>query len=90
MPRLRNISPSEFSLFAPAGEADSLTVSPDQVIDVPGQLAAVQPTDAYQIGEDDDARLWPHSIWQLVEDTPPPAPFVTPSINVPPAASEEN
>jgi hypothetical protein len=86
--RLRNISPNEFSLFARAGESDALTVSPDQVIDVPGELAAVQPADAYQIGEDDNARLWPHSVWQLVEDTPP-KPVATPSTTVPPAASKE-
>lgn len=87
MPRLRNISPNEFSLFAPAGEADSMAVSPGDDIDVPGELAAEQPSDAYQIGEGDDARLWPHSLWQLA-DTPA---VQTPVISVPQAAAgEEN
>lgn len=90
MPRLRNISPNEFSLFARAGESDALTVSPDQVIDVPGELAAEQPADAYQIGDGDDARLWPHSVWQLVDPPATPAAFSTPSISVPLAAGEEN
>lgn len=87
MPRLRNISPNEFSLFARAGDTDALTVSPNQVIDVPGDLAAEQPEDAYQIGVDDSVRLWPHSVWQLVDEkpsTPPAIPIV------PPAASKEN
>lgn len=88
--RLRNISPNEFSLFAPMGGADSLTVSPAQIIDVPGDLAEVQPADAYQIGEGDDARLWPHSVWQLADPPATPAAFSTPSISVPLAAGEEN
>lgn len=83
MLRLRNISPNELDVFAPAGEADSMTVKPGQEISVNGDLAAVQPDDAYQIGED-DARLWPKSLWLLVTDTP-----VTPTFTAS-STTEEN
>jgi hypothetical protein len=85
MLRLRNASPNELDVFAPAGEADSLHVQPGQEITVNGDLAADQPADAYQVGEGDDARLWPHSLWQLVED---PKSTVTPPYTAP--VSEEN
>jgi hypothetical protein len=90
MPRLRNISPHELDVFRPAGEADTFHVAAGQEITVNGDLAAEQPADAYQIGEGDDARLWPHSVWALVQDTPPAA-VPEPSISVPlPAAGEEH
>src|ERR1700733_9576669 len=71
MPRLRNISPHGLDVFAPAGEADTFHVEAGQEITVNGGLAAEQPTDAYQIGGGDEARLWPHSRWELVQDPPP-------------------
>ncbi len=84
MLRLRNISPNELDVFAPAGEADSMTVQPGQEISVNGDLAAEQPSDAYQIGEDDAARAWPKSLWLLVTNTP-----VTP-VSSAPSTTKEN
>lgn len=70
MPKLRNISGTHLSLFAPAGERDSIPVEPDQVVDVPGELAPDQYPDAHVIGVGDDARAWPKAIWELVTDKP--------------------
>lgn len=70
MPKLRNVSGAGLSLFAPEGEADAITIEPDQVIDVPGELAAEQPPDAHVVGDGDDARAWPKATWELVTDKP--------------------
>jgi hypothetical protein len=68
MPKLRNVSGAPVDLFQPAGGADSIRVEPDAVIDVPGELSAEQPPDAYQVGAGDAARLWPHALWALVDE----------------------
>jgi len=58
MPRFTNVGPAVHA-YQSSLKAGSLFVNAGQVIDAPGQLAAEQPGDAYQVGEGDDARLWP-------------------------------
>lgn len=75
MPDLVNVGDA-VDVYAPSRSSDSLPVETGQTITVPGELAAEQPDDAYLIGEGDDARLWPHSRWQLAT---PPAQAETPA-----------
>lgn len=46
------------------GRSEGRRVEDGQVIHVEGKLAKTQPGDAYLIGEGDDARLYPHSLWK--------------------------
>lgn len=67
--RFTNVGPAVHA-YQRAIHPDSLLVESGQVIEVPGDLAPEQPADAYQVGTGDDARLWPHAQWSLVEDKP--------------------
>lgn len=69
MPRFTNVGPA-VHVYRPAGDTASLLVESGQIIEAAGDLAPEQPVDAYQVGEGDDARLWPHAQWSLVEDKP--------------------
>jgi hypothetical protein len=69
MPRFTNVGPTVHVYRTPE-KAGSLLVNAGQIIEVAGALAVEQPADAYQVGEGDDARLWPHAQWSLVEDKP--------------------
>ena len=59
---LRNISGEPLLL----GLRDGRRVSPDEVVRVEGALAKDQPEDAVVIGEGDDARAYPTSLWSKV------------------------
>ncbi len=59
---LRNISGEPLLL----GLRDGRRVSPDEVVRVEGSLAKNQPEDAVVIGEGDDARAYPTSLWSKV------------------------
>lgn len=69
------------TITVPGDLADEQSVVAAALATEPGADAARQgeltataiaslPSDAFLIGEGDDARLWPHSRWQLA--TPPP------------------
>jgi hypothetical protein len=70
MPKFRLRHEHAVDLFQPAGGQDSMTIESGAIADVPGELAKDQPSDAYLVGEGDDARTWPHALWELVEDKP--------------------
>lgn len=60
---LRNTSGESLLLGLHSG---SRRVDPDEVIRVEGSLAKSQPDDAVVIGEGDDARAYPTSLWSKV------------------------
>jgi hypothetical protein len=64
---LRNKSGEVIYLGSPGGRR----VDVDEVVKVEGELAKKQPDDAYLIGEGDDARLYPHSVWDAETKTKP-------------------
>lgn len=73
---LRNISSEPLLL----GLRDGRRVDPDEVVRVEGALAKSQPDDAIVIGDGDDARAYPTSLWSKVAtgkagdpDVPTPA-----------------
>ncbi len=59
---LRNISGEPLLL----GLRDGRRVDADEVVRVEGSLAKSQPDDATVIGEGDDARAYPASLWSKV------------------------
>jgi len=59
---LRNTSGEPQHLGTPGGKR----VDPDEVVRVEGTLAKSQPDDAVVVGEGDDARAYPTSIWTKV------------------------
>lgn len=59
---LRNTSGEPLLL----GLRDGRRVSPDEVVRIEGSLAKSQPDDAVVIGEGDDARAYPTSLWSKV------------------------
>lgn len=59
---LRNISGEPLLL----GLRDSRRVDPDEVVRIEGVLAEDQPDDAVVVGEGDDARAYPASLWSKV------------------------
>lgn len=59
---LRNTSGEPLLL----GLRDARRVDPDEVVRVEGSLAKSQPEDAIVIGEGDDARAYPTSLWSKV------------------------
>jgi len=60
---LRNTSGGPLVLGTPDG---GRRVDPDEVIRVEGSLAKSQPHDAVVIGEGDEARAYPASLWTKV------------------------
>lgn len=64
MARFKNVSGEELLLFARGGQADSLPVPPDGVVDVPGEVTA-ELADGVVVGDGADARAWPSALWQL-------------------------
>jgi hypothetical protein len=60
---LRNISGEPLLLGLSPG---ARRVDPDEVVRVEGTLAKDQPDDAVVIGEGDDARAYPTSLWSKV------------------------
>lgn len=56
---LKNVSGEPVYL----GRPDGRRVENGEVIHVEGKLARKQPEDAFLIGEGDDARAYPHSVW---------------------------
>ena len=75
---LRNTSGEPLLL----GAADGRRVDADEVVRVEGVLAKSQPDDAVVIGEGDEARAYPTSLWSKVAtgkagdpDVPVPASF---------------
>lgn len=64
--RLRSDQPP-YDIFFPQGHFDSLHVEPGDVIDVPGEVDADSPEDAYVTGTEDDARAWPKALWELAD-----------------------
>ena len=59
---IRNISGEPLLL----GLRDGRRVEPDEVVRIEGALAKSQPEDAVVIGEGDDARAYPWSLWSKV------------------------
>lgn len=59
---LRNISGEPLYL----GVRDGRRVDVDEVVRVEGSLAKEQPEDAVVVGEGDDARAYPTSLWSKV------------------------
>lgn len=59
---LRNTSGEPLLL----GTTQRRRVDPDEVVRVEGSLAKQQPDDAVVIGEGDDARAYPTSLWSKV------------------------
>ena len=59
---LRNTSGEPLLL----GAADGRRVDTDEVVRVEGSLAKSQPDDAIVIGEGDEARAYPSSLWSKV------------------------
>lgn len=59
---LRNISGEPLLL----GLRDGRRVDADEVVRIEGSLAKEQPEDAVVIGEGDDARAYPASLWSKV------------------------
>lgn len=59
---LRNISGEPLLL----GLSDGRRVDADEVVRIEGSLAKEQPEDAVVIGEGDDARAYPTSLWSKV------------------------
>jgi hypothetical protein len=59
---LRNISGEPLHVARPDGRR----VDPDEVVRVEGSLAKDQPEDAVVVGEGDDARAYPTSLWAKV------------------------
>jgi hypothetical protein len=71
MPRFRLRSDcSPVALFFPQGHHDSLYVEPGDVIDVPGDVVADSPDDAFVIGTGDEARAWPKALWESADASP--------------------
>lgn len=68
MPRFRLKADHTVDLYHPGSHAASLRVEPGQVVDAPGSLEK-GPEDAYSVSLDDDTRLWPKSLWDLVQET---------------------
>lgn len=64
------------SLFARPTAPDAFLVESGQIVDVPGSVVTEPrgdgpvPDDAYLVVHGDDERLWPKSVWELVEDKP--------------------
>jgi len=71
MPRFRLRKDTDpIDLFQRAG-AEQFHVEPGQEIEVPGDLAKDQPqSDAYVIGDGDQARAWAKAQWELVDNKP--------------------
>ena len=77
MARIRNDSGRDLILFGPIGHPDAYPVADGQIIDVPGDAvrgtgldgddANGIPSDAFAIGEGDDARLFPHALWTITK-----------------------
>jgi hypothetical protein len=66
---LRNTSGEPLYLGSPDGRR----VEPDEVVRIDGALAKEQPDDAVVIGEGDDARAYPSSLWSQVATGKAPA-----------------
>lgn len=60
---IRNISGEPLLLGLTQG---ARRVDPDEVVRVEGSLAKKQPDDAIVVGEGDDARAYPTSLWSKV------------------------
>jgi hypothetical protein len=75
---LRNVSGEPLNL----GRPDGRLVDVDEVIHVEGDVSKDSPDDAYVIGDGDDARAYPKSLWSNAGGSPNSTPDV-------PAPSEE-
>lgn len=79
MARIRNDSGTDLILFGPIGHPDAYHVADGQIIDLPGDIVEGKglegedangiPTDAFQIGEGDAARLFSTSMWTVTKAT---------------------
>lgn len=78
---LKNISGDAVYL----GRPDGRRIEDGEVIHLEGSLAPKkdQPEDGYVVGQGDDARAYPHSVWKLTGDNTKADPDV-------PAPSKEN
>lgn len=78
---LKNVSGEAIYL----GRSDGRRIEDGEVIHVEGKLAAKkdQPEDAVLVGEGDDARLYPLSVWKMTGENTKSEPDVT-------APSKEN
>lgn len=76
---LKNVSGGPVAL----GRADGRRIDDGEVIHVEGKVSKDSPDDAYLIGEGDDARLYPHSVWKMTSPGSKSEPDVT-------APSKEN
>lgn len=74
MARFKNIGEAPVHVFSPAGFPSSFLAEPDQIIEVPGEVAE-ETDDAYILGEDGHARAWPKAQWLVTSkaDHTPPA-----------------
>lgn len=64
--KFRNSSGAGLSLGRPEGKLGSLWVGPGEDVEVPGTLAKVQPPDGYAVEHDDQVRVWPGELWELL------------------------
>jgi hypothetical protein len=79
---LRNISGEPLLL----GVRDARRVDPDEAIRVEGSLAKDQPEDAIVVGEGDNARAYPTSLWSKVAT----GKSGSPDVSTPASTDEEN
>jgi hypothetical protein len=77
VPKLRFRGPEPASVYRPEGDIGAVVVKPGDVIDVPGEpltepitdedgvVLLELPDDAYVFGGVDNARAYPHALWEL-------------------------
>lgn len=63
MPRLRNISGADMAVFYPPGTPNSMAVKSGEYLEIKGEPKEL--ADAWQVGDGDDARLYPKALWQI-------------------------
>lgn len=66
MPKLRNVSGNDLAVFYPPGNSNSVRVPAGESLEVTGEVTHLP--DAYQLGQGDDARLYPHALWALEDE----------------------
>lgn len=70
MVKLKNLGEA-VHVYRPAGDANSLLVEHDQVLEAPGEITE-ELDDAYIVGAGDDVRAYPKAQWELVKPAKKP------------------